>query len=78
MRRLCLTTVAVQKQYVLHILRVSVTLVIQHAKRMGHSVLLRVACLAPPYFPTLPHELHGFREDVTEHNLCFHFRYKFV
>jgi hypothetical protein len=78
MRRLCVTTVTVQKQYLLHILQVSVTVFIQHAKRMGHSVLLHGDCLVSPYFSTLPHELHGFRENVAEHNLCFYFRYKFV
>jgi hypothetical protein len=39
---------------------VSVTLVIQHAKRMRRIVLLSVVCLALPYFSTLSHKLHDF------------------
>jgi hypothetical protein len=38
------TIVAVEKQWLLHILSVSVALVIQHAKRMRRIILLFVAC----------------------------------
>jgi hypothetical protein len=45
----CLRTiVAVEKQYVLHILSVSVALVIQDAMHMGHIILSCVACLTLP------------------------------
>jgi hypothetical protein len=29
-----------------------------------------VASLAPPYFSTLSHKLHDFRETVIEHSMC--------
>ena len=43
-----------------------VALVIQHAKRMHHVLLLPVACLAVPYFSPLPHK---------RHDVCFDFLY---
>ena len=57
MRHVRVTTVAVEKQQVLHILCVCVTLVIQHAKHMRRIIVLSVACLAV-HFPTLPHKRH--------------------
>jgi hypothetical protein len=40
---------------------VSVTLVIQHAKRMRCVILSFLSCLAVPYFSTLCHKRHDFR-----------------
>jgi len=41
---------------------VSVALVIQHQKRMRPIILSPVACLALPYFSTLPHKRYDFRK----------------
>ena len=49
---------------------VSVALVIQHAKRMRRVILPSVACPALPYFTTLSHKQHDFREKVTEYEMC--------
>jgi hypothetical protein len=48
---------------------VSVTLVIQHAKRMRRIILLSMALLAVPYFPIF-HKRHEFREEVSELKIC--------
>jgi hypothetical protein len=52
--RVRITIVAVEKQEVLHILsvRVSVSLVIQHVKHMRRIVLSPVLCVTLPYFHT--------------------------
>jgi hypothetical protein len=53
-----------------HSERVSVALVIQHAKRMCRIILSSVVCPAVPYFSTLSHEWHHFREKITEYKIC--------
>jgi hypothetical protein len=50
---------------------VSVALVIQRAMRMRRIVLASVACLALPYFSTLPHKEHDFQKKVLNVKLVF-------
>jgi len=65
-KRVRVTTVAEEKQWVVHILCVcvSVALVLQHAKRMLRIILSYVACLALPYFSTWSHKRHDFRQKL--------------
>jgi hypothetical protein len=57
---------------------VSVSVVIQHAKRMRHIILPSVACLALQNISTISHKRHDFRKNVLEHQMCFDFLYNFV
>jgi hypothetical protein len=41
---------------------VSVAIAMQHTKRLDRILLLPVACPALPYFSTLSHKRHDFRE----------------
>ena len=49
---------------------VRVALLIQHATRMSHTVMLFLASLAPPYLSTLSHKRRDFRKKVTEYKMC--------
>ena len=50
----------------------SAALVMQHAKRMRRIMLSFIACLALPGLFTLSRNLYDFRENVTEHKMCFY------
>ena len=52
-----------------------VALVIQHAKRMRRIIFPYGARPVVPFFSTLFHKQHDFRENVTEHKTCFDFLY---
>ena len=69
LRRVRITTVAVEKQEVLH-MSVCLALITRHAKRMRHIILSSATCLALPNFSTLSHERHDSREEVIEHKTC--------
>jgi hypothetical protein len=53
--------------------RVSVVLVIQHAKRMRRIILSSVACTAPQYFSTFSHKRHDFRVKKLLNIKCYYF-----
>ena len=76
LRRVRVTTVAVEIKKLLHILRVyvcvhsCVALVIQHAMRFRRIILSSAAGLALPYFPTLSNKRHGFRKRCIKYKMC--------
>ena len=72
LRRVRLTTVAVEKQKVLHIFSVCVALVIQREKRMRRIILSSVACSLYQIFPH-SHKQHDFRKRVIEQYVHFDF-----
>jgi hypothetical protein len=49
---------------------VRVALLIQHATRVRHNVMLLVAPRSPPYFSTLSHKLRFLGKKVIEHKIC--------
>lgn len=61
LRRVRLTNVAVSITYSEC---KSVALVVQYAKCMRPITLSPIACLALPYFSTLPHKRQDFRKDI--------------
>jgi hypothetical protein len=78
MRRVRVKMFAVEKQWVLNILCVSVALVIQHAKCMRRIILSSVAWTDITHFSTSSHKQHNFQEKTygTE-EVCFDFLHKF-
>jgi hypothetical protein len=68
MRRIGVTTVYVKKTSITHSECVYLVLVIQHIRAC--AVLSYVACLALPYFFTLPHKRHNFRKNAIEYKMC--------
>ena len=74
MRHLRATTIAVEKQSVLHILSVFVEQFIQHAKRMSRIILSPVAC------PTVPRYLINGKivgNKLLDMKCAFEFLYNF-
>jgi hypothetical protein len=63
--RLRVTIIAVDKQYVLHILSVCVqSIVIQYAMRIRRVILLSMACPAVQYFCTFSNRRYDFRKKI--------------
>jgi hypothetical protein len=77
LRRVHVTTVAVEKQEVLHILSVSS---LSHRARKAHApfTLSSMACLALTYFSTLSYKRQYARKEVTEYKLCGLITFMFI
>jgi hypothetical protein len=56
---------------VTHYERMSVAVVIQHAKRTRRIILSSVVCLAVPYFSTLSHKRYDFRKKLLKTKCVF-------
>jgi hypothetical protein len=69
LRRVRVTIVAVEKQYVTHSECVSVALAIQHVKRMHHVTLSSAASLAVLYFSILSHQVMNFEKKYRSLNV---------
>jgi hypothetical protein len=63
LRRVRVTIVFVEKEYLLAILSLSVTLHIHYAMRM-RRIMSSVACLNLPYFSKLSHKRNDFQEKL--------------
>jgi len=70
MRRVRATIVAVEKQYIIHIVSVCVLVLgIRHEMRLHHIVICALAGFNI-FFSTLSHKRHDFRKYVIEHKMC--------
>ena len=80
LRRVRETIVAVEKQYVLHILCVCVCvlLIIQRPRHLRRIRLPTVACPAVLYFSILSHKRHDFWDRAIEHNMWLWFSLQLV
>ena len=76
-RSIRVTIVAVEKQYVLHILSMCLQPQV-HSMQCASAIFLSVACPAVQNVSTLSHKRYDFRQDVTEHKIYVDFLRKFI